>query len=242
MPTVFASVSATIVLFYVATMAMAYFHLLPVGLHMLWGCFTALLIIFLQCLVFGFFINSGKSIKKVVLDNGLDQGWIQRTKDYKNRCYPMLMMAILVSVAAAIVGGGVSVGAIPVWIHQVLVWSALGLNLYSLTISYRVIVENVKAIHHINEEVRQLKERGPATPIQPEPKVLAPTSVSAPPTATPSSKYYFLALTVWVPFLYMKFSLGSRTFPFWPFLAVSGFCLLMGWIGSHKANPNQPRS
>ncbi len=212
---------------------MAYLHLLPVGLHMLWGCFTALLIIFLQCLVFGFFINSGKSIKKVVKDNGLSPEWIQKTKDYKNRCYPMLMLALLVSVTAAIVGGGVSVGAVPVWIHQVLVWAALGINIYSLSISYRVVVENVKAIHRINEEVRLLKIDG--LPIEPvfEPEVKS-GPLPPPNTADASSKFYFLAITIWVPYLYMKFSLGSRTFPFWPFLALSGLCLLMAWWGSRK--------
>ncbi len=233
MPTVFASVSITIVLFYLATLAMAYLHLLPVGLHMLWGCFTALLIIFLQCLVFGFFINSGKSIKKVVKDNGLNPDWIQKTKDYKNRCYPMLMLALLVSVVAAIVGGGVSVGAVPVWVHQVLVWAALGINIYSLAISYGVVVENVKAIHKINDEVRHLKMEGLSSkPVfESEVKPEMPPSL---PAANASAKFYFLAITIWVPYLYIKFSLGSRTFSFWPFLALSGFCALMAWWGSRK--------
>ena len=233
MPTVFASVSVTIVFFYLATLVMAYLHLLPVGLHMLWGCFTALLIIFLQCLVFGFFINSGKSIKKVVQDNGLSPDWIQKTKDYKNRCYPMLMLALLVSVVAAIVGGGVSVGAVPVWIHQILVWAALAINIYSLSISYRVVVENVKAIHRINEEVSHLKLGGqsPVPAFELEVKLEKPLS---PKTIDASSKFYFLAITIWVPYLYMKFSLGSRTFPFWPFLALSGFCILIAWWGSRK--------
>src|SRR5581483_10289696 len=112
MPIVFASVSVTVVLFFLATLLMAHLHWMSVGGHMLWGCFTALMVIFLQCLIFGFFINSGKSIKKVVKDRGLSGDWIQKTKDYKNRSYPMLMLAILISVAAAILGGGVSVGAL----------------------------------------------------------------------------------------------------------------------------------
>jgi hypothetical protein len=236
MPTVFASVSATIILFYLATLVMAYFHLMPVGLHMLWGCFMALLIIFLQCLVFGFFINSGKSIKKVVQDNGLSPDWIQKTKDYKNRCYPMLMLALLVSVAAAVVGGGVSVGAVPVWIHELLVWAAFGINVYSLALSYRVVVENVKAIHRINDEVGHLKMAGgPAEPAA-EPLTRPPTPPEPKP-ADASSKFYFLAVTIWVPYLYMRFSLGSRTFPFWPFLALSGLCLLTAWWGSRKRFP-----
>ncbi len=231
MPTVFASVSVTIVFFYLLTLAMAYFHWLPVGLHMLWGFFMAILVVLLQCLIFGFFIGSGKSIKRVVEENGLSGQWIQKTRDYKNRCYPMLMAAIVVSVVAAVTGGGVSTGALPVGVHQALVWSALGLNVYSLWISYRVIVENVNAIHRINEEVAS---RGVSRPQPAVPPVEKKEGVPGRTRPGPASKFYFLAAAVWVPYLYMKFSLGSRTFPFWPFLALSGLCLLAGWLGSRK--------
>jgi hypothetical protein len=229
MPTVFASVSATIVLFYLTTLLMAHLHWMPRGLHMLWGCFTALLVIFLQCLIFGFFINSGKSIKKVVKDHGLSEDWVQKTKDYKNRSYPMLMLAILVSVTAAILGGGVSVGALPVWVHAVAVWGALGVNAYSFLISYRVIVDNVEAIHRINREVGK-GEAAPAPPTASAPAV--PSRTPAP----PSANYYFLAVVVWVPYLYMKFSLGSRTFPFWPFLAASLLLFVLGRLKDRRSS------
>ena len=232
MPTVFASVSITLVLFFIATIAMAYAHLLPPGLHMLWGFFVALLIVLLQCLVFGFFIGSGKSIKRVVEENGLSRDWIQKTKDYKNQSYPMLMLAVCLSVAAAAVGGGVGAGSVPLWAHESLVWAALAVNLYSLWISYKVVVENVAAIHRINGEVARLKSRG----IEPKP-IMAPKpeALAAPPQGLTSAHFYFLAAALWVPFLYMRVSLGSRTFPYWPFLAASLFCLAAGWWRSWKA-------
>ena len=228
MPTVFASVSVTIILFYLATLLMAHLHWMSVGGHMLWGCFTALLVIFLQCLIFGFFINSGKSIKKVVKDKGLSDDWIQKTKDYKNRSYPMLMLAILVSVTAAILGGGVSVGALPIWVHAVAVWVALGINLYSFWISYKVISDNVEAIHQINREVDAVPTSAPR-PVE------RPMATEIRPPAPPSAPYYFLAIVVWVPYLYIKFSLGSRTFPFFPFLVVSLALLLMALWKSKKS-------
>lgn len=236
MPKVFASVSITIVLFYGVTLAMAYAHVLPVGLHMLWGLFTAILVILLQCLVFGFFIGSGKSIKRVVEENGLSREWIQKTKDYKNRCYPMLMLAIVVSLSAAVVGGGVSTGSVPAGIHQVLAWAALAVNVYSLWISYRVVVENVEAIHRINDEVRLSKGKENPGPAVPSPQADPPARPL--PRKTAASNFYFLGAAVWVPYLYMRISLGSRTFPIWPFLALSGLFLAAGWFSPRKrGNP-----
>lgn len=232
MPTVFASVSMTIVLFFLATLAMAYGHVLPVELHILWGFFIAILIVLLQCLIFGFFIGSGKSIKRVVQENGLGAEWVQKTKDYKNKSYPALMLAIVVSVVAAVLGGGVAVGAVPMGVHAAFMWLALGLNIRSLWISYRVVVDNVKAIHQINAEVERVKKGG--TYIPPPQPLLRPEPTLPQLQQNQAAKYYFLAAAIWVPYLYMKVSLGSRTFPFWPFLALTLVLLGMGWRSSRK--------
>jgi hypothetical protein len=226
LPTVFASVSVTILLFYAVTLAMAYGHLLPPGAHMLWGFFMTILIVLLQCLIFGFFIGSGKSIKRVVEEQGLSPEWVQRTKDYKNQAYPALMLAILAAAAAGIVGGGVVVKAVPLFVHEALVWVSLALNARSLLISYRVISRNVEAIHRINEEVGEGGGRAPqASPAPPRGEARPRTQ---PP---PASKFYFLAAAAWVPFLYMRWSLGNRAFPSWPFLLLSLGLLAAGlWV------------
>src|SRR6202453_2669169 len=232
MPTVFASVSATIILFFLATMGMAYGHVLPVNLHMLWGFFVATLIVLLQCLIFGFFIGSGKSIKRVVADNNLGPFWVQKTKDYKNKCYPALMLAIVISAAAAILGGGVASGAIPIWVHEIFIWLALAANTRSLWISYQVVVENVNAIHLINAEVKTRKNEGRSIiePALREPDELV---VNRPPPSQ-ASKYYFLAVAAWVPYLYVKVSLSSRNFPFWHFLGLSGVLVFWGFWENRK--------
>lgn len=233
-PTVFASVSVTVILLYLLTMGLAYSHLFPLGAHMLLGLFTSILIILLQCLIFGFFIGSGKSMKKKVQELGLDPDWIQKTKDYKNRSYPALMLAILLSVTAAVLGGAVSTGALPVWLHAGSIWLALLSNARSLWISYRVIVDNVNDIHEMNRQIQRLgsKDSGSAPPKipSPEPPAAALPKVNAP------ANLYFLALAVWVPYLYMRFSLGSRTFPFWPFLALSAILGAVGWWKSRTSN------
>jgi len=232
MPTVFASVSATIILFFLATIGMAYGHVLPVNLHILWGFFVATLIVLLQCLIFGFFIGSGKSIKRVVADNNLGAYWVQKTKDYKNKCYPALMLAIVISAASAILGGGVASGALPIWIHEIFIWLALAANVRSLWISYQVVVENVNAIHLINAEVQTRKNEGRSliASVLSEPVELV---VNRPPPSH-ASKYYFLAVAAWVPYLYVKVSLSSRNFPFWPFLGMSGALVFWGFWENRK--------
>jgi hypothetical protein len=102
-------------------------------------------------------------------------------------------------------------------------------NLYSFWISYRVISDNVEAIHQINREVD-------ATPVVPPPAVEVLQPAADRPPAPPSAPYYFLAVVSWVPYLYIKFSLGSRTLPLLPFLAVSGLFLLAALWKSRKSH------
>jgi hypothetical protein len=92
-------------------------------------------------------------------------------------------------------------------------------------------VENVVAIHAINREVLSSgREGNPLPPSQESPA----EPLRKPPA---HSRFYFLAMASWVPYLYMKLSLGSRTFPLWPFLFLSGIFLLLAF-GSHWKNSN----
>ncbi|HXL73457.1 MAG TPA: hypothetical protein VN963_07535, partial [bacterium] len=56
------------------------------------------------------------------------------------------------------------------------------------------------------------------------------------PPPSQASKYYFLAVAAWVPYLYVRFSLSSRNFPFWPFLGMSGMLVFWGLWENRKAS------
>jgi len=129
-------------------------------------------------------------------------------------------------------GGGVASGALPIWIHEIFIWLALAANVRSLWISYQVVVENVNAIHLINAEVQTRKNEGRSliASVLSEPVELV---VNRPPPSH-ASKYYFLAVAAWVPYLYVKVSLSSRNFPFWPFLGMSGALVFWGFWENRK--------
>jgi hypothetical protein len=235
LPTVFLSVSSTLLLFFILTLVLGFGHFLPLPLHMLWGLFLGLLLVLLQCLVFGFFIGSGKTIKKKVQEAGLSGNWVEKTKEYKNRAYPSLMLSILLLAGALAAGGAVSVGFLPSWVHGGLMVLALGFNVRSLWISYRTVAENVQAIHQIN---RQITSRPSIAGNSSQTAgSMAGGTPPAVPTRPMASNLYFLAMAVWVPFLYMRWSLGDQVFPFWPFLTVSlGLGTLGFWFSFRKRN------
>ena len=237
MPTVFLSVSSTLLLLFALTLVMGFGHFLPVSLHALWGLFLGLILVLLQCLVFGFFIGSGKTIKKKVKEAGLSADWVEKTKEYKNRSYPGLMLAIVLMAAAVAAGGAVSVGFLPPWIHGGLMVLALGVNGRSLWVSYRTISDNVLAIHQIN---RQIGNRPLASgSLIPSPASSLNDNQQPVSSRTTASNLFFLSMAVWVPYLYMRWSLGDRVFTFWPFLTLSlGLGILGLWFLFAKTDKN----
>src|SRR5436305_13091028 len=67
--------------------------------HVLLALATSLLLLFAHCWIMFYLIGTGKAIKEAVNENGLDPAMIEDTKRFKNRSYPMLMLAIGLAMA-----------------------------------------------------------------------------------------------------------------------------------------------
>jgi hypothetical protein len=75
---------------------------------------TTLLGLFSQAFTMFFFIGTGKELKEAT---NQDTEVVQRTKAFKAKVFPAATYAILVLMATFIMGGGVSSGLTPRWLH-----------------------------------------------------------------------------------------------------------------------------
>lgn len=113
-----------------------------IGTHLTLGLASSLLLLFSHCWIMFYLIGTGKAIKEAVAEHDLEAEIVEATKDYKNRSYPSLMLAMLLTMALFVLGGGVYTGFVPAWIHQVLFYLALVVQLRALSIERRVLREN----------------------------------------------------------------------------------------------------
>ncbi|HEY7474796.1 MAG TPA: hypothetical protein VH679_07275, partial [Vicinamibacterales bacterium] len=58
--------------------------------------------------------------------------------------------AMLLTIAAAIVGGGVDVGSMPAALHQVLAWSAVAVNLAAVRVEMRAMAAGLRIVAAID--------------------------------------------------------------------------------------------
>jgi hypothetical protein len=121
--------------------------------HVLLGLASALLLLFAHCWIMFYLIGTGRAIKDAVKEHALDPALYEATKGYKNRSYPMLMLALGLAMATFILGGGVATGSIPSWIHHALFYATLLAQGRALQLEGRVLVENERLMGDINRRL-----------------------------------------------------------------------------------------
>jgi hypothetical protein len=115
-------------------------------LHMMAALAASLLLLFAHCWIMFYLIGTGQAIKDAVNENGLDPQFIEDTKRFKNRSYPMLMLAMGLAMATFVLGGYR-------WIHQALFYATLLAQLRALQLERQVLAENERLMETINGQL-----------------------------------------------------------------------------------------
>ncbi len=123
------------------------------GLHMLLGLASSLLLLFSHCWIMFYLIGTGKAIKVAVAEHDLDGDAVQLTKDFKNLSYPWMMLAMGLAMAAFIIGAGVHTRVVPVFVHQALYLLAIAAQLKTLIIEHQVLARNERLMGDVSARI-----------------------------------------------------------------------------------------
>jgi hypothetical protein len=93
--------------------------------HILFALTTVVIGLFSQTMTMFFFIGTGKEIKEKVKGAAHEPAVVQRTRQFKARVFPAAMYAMIALMVTFIMGGGVSTGKTPRWLHDVLAFGTL---------------------------------------------------------------------------------------------------------------------
>jgi len=110
--------------------------------HFLFALFATLVAVLAQCMSMFYFIGTGKQVKDLLKAHPDAGPLIEKTREFKNRVFPMAMIAMGCTMAAWIVGGGVDTRVLPVWLHTTLAFMALGSNVVAFIREFRCMSEN----------------------------------------------------------------------------------------------------
>src|SRR5262245_14587954 len=131
-------------------------------LHFLFGLFTAVGTLLAHCLIFTYFLGTGRWVKEVTLAYDLpDEPWHKRTRELKRRTFPPALAAMLVTIATAAAGGGAQLQGWPWQVHFTLGIVTLLVNAWAFRLEYYNVETNARTLDEVLTEVDRVRaERG----------------------------------------------------------------------------------
>lgn len=127
-------------------------------IHLYLALFTLLLTLAVHCLIFIYFLGTGRFVKEVALAYRLPDAPLPRlTRDLKRRTFPAALFAMLVPIAAAAAGAAAQTQLWPWQVHATLATLALLVNLWAFVVEYRNVSINVGIIDEVMREVDRIR-------------------------------------------------------------------------------------
>jgi hypothetical protein len=126
--------------------------------HFSLGLFTAILTLFVHCIIFTYFLGTGRWVKEVALAYKLpDAPFYKRTRELKRRSFPPALAAMLVTIATAAAGAGQALQEWPWYVHISAAVATLLVNLWAFHIEYRDVRENAQVLDLVLAEVDRIR-------------------------------------------------------------------------------------
>ncbi|MDW8263862.1 MAG: hypothetical protein RMJ52_00870, partial [Gemmataceae bacterium] len=103
--------------------------------HFNLGLFTAVGTLLVHCLIFTYFLGTGRWVKEVTLAYCLpDQPWHRETRELKRTAFPPALLAMLITIATVAAGAGAQLREWPWLVHASLAVITLLVNGWAFVI------------------------------------------------------------------------------------------------------------
>ncbi len=126
--------------------------------HFNLGLFTSMGVLLVHCLIFTYFLGTGRWVKEVGIAYKLpDEPWPKLTRELKRISFPPALFAMLTAIAAVAAGAGAQLQEWPWYIHATLAFVTLGVNLWAFVVEYRCLDQNAAVIREVLAEVDRIR-------------------------------------------------------------------------------------
>jgi hypothetical protein len=118
--------------------------------HTTASIFATMLTLLTHSMMMFYFIGKGKAIREAVTENNLSREFVVEISRARKPVFSIATFAMLLTITAGLVGGGVDVGSLPAGLHQVLAWSAVAANVAAVRIEMRAMATGSRIVAEID--------------------------------------------------------------------------------------------
>jgi hypothetical protein len=122
--------------------------------HISVGFFSALITLLAHSMMMFYFLGKGKAVREAAAEQGLSKDYERRIALARKPVFSVGTLAMIATMATAIVGASVDTGVLPSGVHAVLAYSSLALNLGALRIEINALTESSRVVDEVNRLLR----------------------------------------------------------------------------------------
>jgi len=121
-----------------------------VSRHIAFGIFSSLITLLAHSMMMFYFIGKGRAVKDAMTEGGLSGDFYRRIAALRKPVFSIGTLAMVVTMIAAILGGGVDTGVLPPMVHATVAYGAVACNLAALKIEVDALGSSSRIVEEVN--------------------------------------------------------------------------------------------
>lgn len=118
--------------------------------HTTISIFATLMTLLSHSLVMFYLIGKGRAIREAVVEGNLSRDFVAGVARARKPVFSIATLAIALTMAAAIVGGGVDTRVVPAGVHSILGFLAVAANLAALQVEVRALAASGRIVQDVD--------------------------------------------------------------------------------------------
>jgi len=118
--------------------------------HISFGFFSTMLTMLAHSMMMFYLIGKGKAVKDAMTENGITGDYVRRIAVARKPVFFIGMLAMGVTMIAAIMGASVDTGVLPPMVHAMIAYGAIACNLAAVKIEIDALTESGRIVDEVN--------------------------------------------------------------------------------------------
>ena len=118
--------------------------------HISFGFFSTMVLMLAHSMMMFYFIGKGRAVKDAMAEGGLTGDFYRRIAAVRKPVFSIGTLAMVATMVAAILGGGVDTGVLPPMVHATIAYGAIACNLAALKIEIEALGRSSRIVDEVN--------------------------------------------------------------------------------------------
>jgi hypothetical protein len=119
--------------------------------HISVGIFSTMITLLAHSMTMFYFLGKAKAVREAAAEGGLSRDYERRIAVVRAPVFSAATVAMLATMATALVGASVDTGIVPSSVHAVLAFACLLANLRAVQLEIRALTESARVVAEVNQ-------------------------------------------------------------------------------------------